>query len=183
MGNRQYRNEGVFKANAAQWLYPWNTYYYDNMCITGQKVKPRLLIEKRLGEGKTVPARYEIYCVHGEPWTALVPCGRKNNRQRSGFMMIDTWQGAPFRRHDVDKISKAEKPAQLEEMLTVSRKLAGDLPFAAVEFLLVDGRLYVNGINCDPGLFQRIEPVEWDFRLGSVIDLDKVDPSRLRDEA
>ena len=68
-------------------------------------------------------------------------------------------------------------------MLTVSRKLAGDLPFAAVEFLLVDGRLYVNGINCDPGLFQRIEPVEWDFRLGSVIDLDKVDPSRLRDEA
>ena len=176
-----YVDEGIFKASIAGWLYPWNGYYYANMCITDQHIKPRIIIEELLGDGESDLVDYKFYCTFGEAKMALVVCDRKAKDQSRAFVDVATWQALPVRRRGVHKASSAPKPDKLDEMLAICRKISADAPLVRVDFYENDDRIYVGEVSYDPGLFLRFEPVEWDFKLGDMIDLDRIDPSCLHD--
>ncbi len=178
---KSYRNEGVFKARVAEWLYPWNTYRYENMCITDQKIKPRIIIEQLLGDGRSALVDYKFYCTYGEAKMALVVCDRKAKNQTRAFVDVSTWTAMPFRRRGIHKANSAPKPEKLDEMLGICKKLSAGAPLVRVDFYEHEGRIYVGEVSYDPGLFLRFEPVEWDFKLGEYIDLDRIDPKCLHD--
>ena len=172
--NKTYYNKDMFIANLANWLYPWNTYYYSNMCITDEKIKPRVLFEKLLGDGKSALVDYKIYCANGEPKFALIVSGRESGAQRRVFIDVKTEEILPFRRRGVHKASNVEKPENWDKMLELAKKLSEDVPFVRVDFYNVDGKLYVGELTFSPGLFLKIEPVSWDFKLGEYIDIEQL---------
>ena len=172
--NKAYLNEDMFKASIAEWLYPWNTYYYNNMCITDENIKPRIIVEKLLGDGDTAINDYKIYCANGEPIFALIVSGRNSNAQKRAFVDVKTWKVLPFRRRGVHKASEVSKPDNFDEMMEAAKKLSDGFPFVRVDFYDVDNTLYVGEMTFSPGLFLKIEPISWDFRLGEYIDIDSL---------
>lgn len=171
---KEYMNESVFKASVAEWLYPWNTYYYNNMCITDEKIKPRIIFEELLGDGEDSIMDYKFYCSYGKVKFALVVADRNGKKQKRAFMDVETWEPLPVRRRGVHKASHVEKPEQLSEMLEIARKLSEDIPMVRVDLYNVDGNIYVGEMTFSPGLFLRLEPVEWDYKMGEFIDLNKI---------
>ncbi|MEE0517288.1 MAG: ATP-grasp fold amidoligase family protein [Anaerovoracaceae bacterium] len=176
---KEYMNESVFKASVAEWLYPWNTYYYNNMCITDEKIKPRIIFEELLGDGEDSIMDYKFYCSYGKVNFALVVADRNGKKQKRAFMDVETWEPLPVRRRGVHKASHVEKPEQLSEMLEIARKLSEDIPMVRVDLYNVDGNIYVGEMTFSPGLFLRLEPVEWDYKMGGFIDLDKIEQEYL----
>jgi hypothetical protein len=62
----------------------------------------------------------------------------------------------------------APRPAQLDEMLQVARKLAAPLGYMRVDMYLYQGHVYVGELTLTPGAGRYImEPKEWDERLGA----------------
>ena len=176
---KEYLNESVFKASIAEWLYPWNTYYYNNMCITDEKIKPRIISEELLGDGDASIVDYKFYCSYGEVKFALVVADREGTKQKRAFMDVETWEPLPVRRRGVHKASNVERPEKLSEMLEVARKLSKDIPMVRVDLYNVDDNIYVGEMTFSPGLFLRLEPVDWDYKMGEFIDLDKIEQEYL----
>lgn len=177
--NKQYVNEDVFKASIVEWLYPWNTYYYNNMCITDEKIKPRIIFEKLLGNEEQAITDYKFYCSFGEVKFALVVSDRNSSTQKRAFVDVDKWEPLPFRRRGVHKASHVEKPSKLEEMIEIAKKLSEDIPLVRVDFYEDNEQIYVGEMTFSPGLFLRLEPVEWDYKLGECIVFKKIDSKYL----
>lgn len=67
------------------------------------------------------------------------------------------------------------KPERLADMIRIAEMLAKDVPLLRVDFYAVGKRLYVGELTFTPGMFLRITPRSWDDRLGTYLDLSKVD--------
>lgn len=67
------------------------------------------------------------------------------------------------------------KPKRLADMIRIAEMLAKDVPLLRVDFYAVGKRLYVGELTFTPGMFLRITPCSWDDRLGTYLDLSKVD--------
>ena len=68
-----------------------------------------------------------------------------------------------------------DKPVCFELMKELASNLSKGLPQVRVDFYEVDGRVYFGELTFFHfGGFTPFEPEEWDYRLGSLIDLSKV---------
>ena len=160
------------KAVLSSWLYPWNNYYYQNMCITDEKMaKPTILIEEYIQqEGKKNPDDFKFYCCNGEPKFALVVSGRGTKEQSRSFVDME-WNVLPVQRSGKLLDDKVEKPACCEEMMRLCRILSEGFPFVRVDFYQVDGKVYVGELTFTPGMFLQFKPQGWDYKLGEYLDL------------
>lgn len=173
------------RALAASWLYPWSSYYYNNMCITDEKPeKPLVIIEEYLEhEGTEFLEDYKLYCCNGRVKFSLVISERGTANQKRVFVDRD-WNMLPVRRAGKKNGALPPKPLNLEKMYEIAETLAKDFPFVRIDFYNLDGKLYVGEMTFTPGLFLRLEPRDWDFRLGEQLDIShlveeyKADPGR-----
>ncbi len=181
--NKLYYGEDMLRASVAEWLYPWNTYYYQNMCITDEKVVPRILIEEMLVDSENPDLRindYKLYCSFGKVKYALIVSGRGTDVETRTFVDVDTWEPLPVRRRGENRSSKVARPAGFDEMLSAAEKLSKDFPLLRADFYEVDGRVYVGEMTFHPGMFLKLEPVEWDEKMGDFIDLGKIPADNIR---
>ncbi len=160
------------KAVAAAWLYPWSSYYYNNMCITDEKPeKPLIVIEEYLGDMEHKYLNdYKFYCCNGEVKFALVVTDRGDKNQKRTFVDAD-WNLLPVRRAGKFTAEVPEKPENLDLMFELARKLSKDIPLVRIDFYNLDGKIYVGEMTFTPGMFLRFEPKEMDFKLGEYLDL------------
>lgn len=155
------------------WLYPWCTYYYQNMCITDEKVAPKIVIEELLEaeEGSSVDD-YKFYCCNGEPKFALVVSDRKAKTQTRTFVDMD-WNCIPVMRKGKKTSAKPKKPKKLKEIIRLCKILAKDFPLVRIDFYEVDGKVYVGELTFTPGMFLGFRPIEMDYKLGEYLDLSE----------
>ena len=160
------------KAVLSSWLYPWKNYYYQNMCMTDEKMeKPTIVIEEYVQQGSTGALDdYKIYCCNGEPRFALVVTGRGTNHQERSFVDMD-WNILPFARTGKAVAEHVDKPQNLDKMLELCRTLCKDFPFVRVDFYEANGRIYVGEMTFTPGMFLKFSSREWDFKLGEYLEL------------
>ncbi len=160
------------RANASSWLYPWSSYYYNNMCITDEKPeKPMVVFEELLEDGdKQYLDDYKFYCCNGEMKFALIVTERGSKDQTRTFVDAD-WNVLPVRRAGKFSGTAPKKPENLEKMLELARILCKEVPLARIDFYNLNGRIYVGEMTFTPGLFLRFEPKEWDFKLGEYLDI------------
>lgn len=159
------------KARMAEWLYPWNTYYYANLCITDEKITPRIVIEELLGEG--IPAMdYKIHCFNGEPKIILIVNNRGTKDLQKTFVWLEDWTVMPISRNKAGRDMAVEKPAELDQLIDMARKLSKGFPMVRVDFYVDKGRIYVGELTFSPGLFLKINPTERDRKLGELIHLE-----------
>lgn len=174
--NKQYENESVLKMNCSNWIYPWNSYYYENMCITEQKIKPRILIEELLDDGNLI--EYNFYASFDEVIMTIIV---NNHKHSHTFVNPYTWEVYPTVRpgYNIDK--NVQKPKKLKKMLEIASILSKEFPLVRIDFYEVGNRIYVGEISFDPGLFTRFVPTSFDFKIGKFIDLKKIDKSNIKE--
>ena len=157
----------------ASWLYPWNNYYYHNMCITDEKMdKSSVIIEKRMrGKGSLFLTDYKVYCFNGEPKLGMTIEGRESDKKTVTFVDMD-WNPLPVGRLNKRFSLNPAKPVNLDKMIELSKTLSKDFPLVRVDFYEIDGKLYVGELTFTPGMFLKFSTKEWDYRLGEMLDLE-----------
>lgn len=172
--NKNTVNLDRLKSRMAEWLYPWNGYYYANLCITDEKIKPRIVIEEMLGDGNSPVTDYKLLCFDGVPKIILIVTGRGTKNIQKTFMWLDDWTVAPITRNKTGSDASIEKPDKLDELVELARKLSKGVPVVRVDFYEDAGRIYVGELTFSPGLFLKINPTESDRQLGELIDIEKI---------
>lgn len=165
-------NIDQLKAVVSTWLYPWSSYYYNNMCITDEKPeKPLIVIEEflELGDNQYLDD-YKFYCCNGKVKFSMIVKERGSKTQSRTFVDRD-WNVLPFRRAGKFSSTAPEKPENLDKMYEMAETLCKDFPFVRIDFYNQDGKIYVGEMTFTPGLFLRFEPKSWDFKLGDLLDI------------
>lgn len=118
---------------------------------------------------------YKFYCFDGKVRLLGIysdrnkPCPTKADYFDENFQWIDVTWG--YQHAEV----KPEKPDKLQEMIEVAEKLAYGFPAIRVDLYLCSKKIYFGELTFFDGSgFDKIEPVEWDYRLGSWINLPKI---------
>lgn len=153
-----------------KWLTIDNNIYYDSFIWCYKNIKPKLIVEKLLKPTKGPLLDYKFLCFNGEPRVAFVPYDRQNNLRRDFFDMewnkLDFIQGCP------NSDFPTSPPANFEKMKEICRALASPFPFVRIDFYEVDGKLYIGEFTFTSlGGFRPFTPVEWDYKLGSWLEL------------
>ena len=115
---------------------------------------------------------YKFYCFDGVVRLVMINSDRNSNKPTKAdyfdrdFNWLDfTWgyQHAEIR---------PQKPEKFEEMLEIAEKLAKNLPHIRVDLYECNGQIYFGELTFFDGSgFDKIEPVEWDYKLGSMLHL------------
>lgn len=141
-----------------------------------KNVVPRIIAEKfiELENCKDLPD-YKFYCFNGEPKYCQVI------RDRSNVQTIDfydmKWHHMPF--VGLNPIAKngltpVEKPKRFDEIIDICRKLSSDIPFVRVDLYITNVDIFFGEITFFPASgMGAFEPMEWNYTLGSYIELDK----------
>lgn len=173
-GKKKY-NYDMLKAHASSWLYPWSSYYYNNMCITDEKPeRPLVVIEEFLEhENSKFLDDYKFYCCNGDVKFALIINDRGSSKQSRTFVDAD-WNVLPVRRAGKFSNSTPKKPENIDKMFELAKTLCKEVPFVRIDFYNIDGKIYVGEMTFTPGMFLSFNPRSWDYKLGEYLDLTEV---------
>ena len=145
-----------------------NNYYWSNREWAYKDIPPCVFAEQFMGDGDLYD--YKVLCFNGMPKLVEVHKGRFGNHTQDFY---DTdWNRLPITQGmPLSEIPDA-RPVFLDEMLTLSRKLAEGFCHIRIDWFFVDGQLYFGEYTLYDGSgLTAFEPPEWDLRLGSWIKL------------
>jgi hypothetical protein len=149
--------DGWLKKNA---FYLSREYQY-------REIRPLVLCEQLLGHNIK---DYKIFCNRGIPFMIQVDVDRFINHRRSFFDL--EWNLQDFGiRYQVSS-SEIQRPENLDEMLTIAKRLSEDFIFSRIDLYSVDGKVYFGEITLFPGGGN--EPflqTSQDFALGNMVTL------------
>lgn len=161
------------KSRAAEWLYPWNTYYYNNLCTTDDKISPRIIIEPDLSEEGEIKD-YKVFCFNGKPTYLLVVSGRGGENYKKSFYDLNDFSLLPIRRNNVQSGEKISRSEEIDEMIEISKRLSADVPLVRIDFYITGKKVLVGEMTFYPGMFLKFNPREWDYQWGNLIDIGAV---------
>ncbi len=169
----------ILKHNAYVLSREWN---YKN-------IKRKVLVEKVIRDKNgQLPTDYKFMCFDGEPKLLFLDLGVINpdssynhfyprNIYDMDFNLLPVKETRPNASYEV------KKPENFEKMVEIARKLSQPFPFCRVDLYNVDGKIYFgettfyHGGGCND-----IQPEEWDFKIGSWIDLNNPKIKTKKDE-
>lgn len=133
-------------------------------------IEPCILAEQYLDEGTGHELHdYKFWCFNGKPtYMYITNKGKviKENFYDMDFKPVDINHG--FER----TVPEYVKPNNFERMIELATVLSKDIPFVRIDFFNVNGRLYFG--ECTFYDWAGLRPFvneEWDYKLGSLIDL------------
>lgn len=161
------------KTIMSNWLYPWSSYYYQNLCITDEKIETKVLIEEFIESDSEVGLTdFKFYCCNGKPKFALVVSGRNKSETRT-FVDMD-WNPIPVARKGKRTSGNPMKPNNLSKMIDLAEKLAEGFPLVRIDFYEANNKVYVGEMTFTPGMFLGLRPIEMDYKLGELLDLSEL---------
>ncbi len=147
--------------------------YYNGREWPYKNLTPRVYAEEYLEDSTYRELRdYKLFCFNGVVKMFKIDWGRftdhrANYYDTDGNLLPFDEQGLPRSEEAGIKV-----PETLKSMIESAQKLIKGFPFARVDFYDVNGKVYFGEITFFPGSgFRRIEPVEWDYRIGQWIVL------------
>ena len=147
-------------------------YYFQSREWPYHNVPRRILAEEYLenpGQGSLLV--YKVFCFGGIPELIQVIQDDKTDRETIDYFDCE-WNLLELRQDFPNSASHLPKPERLEEMLSLSSKLAGTRPFIRIDWYMVDGRLLFSEFTLysDAGMAP-FTPEIWDEKLGEKIQL------------
>jgi len=117
---------------------------------------------------------YKFYCFNGEPHYCQVIRGR-NTEETIDFYDMQ-WNHMPFVGLN-PKVKNgavgATKPAKLNVMIDIARKLSSNIPFVRIDLYDINNEVYFGEITFYPGGgVGRFNPPIWNRTLGDLLNLD-----------
>jgi len=147
-------------------------------------IEPKLVVEKIIRDknGK-LPLDYKFLCFDGIPkllFLDLVVCDEEGhhtddyprNIYDMDFNLLPVLEQRPNADFTVNK------PENFDRMIEIASKLSKPFPHCRVDLYNVDGNIFFGEITqFHGGGCNHIMPDEWDYRIGSWIDVDSVKES------
>ena len=151
------------------------SYFRNNREWPYKNVNPRILAEQYMedSDGKGELTDYKLHFFGGECRAVLVA----QNRFGKGGLYKDfytpEWGHMDFTRGDGPNApSRVPRPEQLDDMIRLGKKLAGDYPFIRTDFYVINGDIYFGEMTFFPGSGTlRFHPDRWDRVFGEWIQL------------
>lgn len=143
-------------------------------------VTRRILAEKyiapRIVDGKEIAdlPDYKFFCFNGEPRYCQV-IRERNSNETIDFYDMD-WVHQEFvglNPNVKNGANPVDKPANLEKMKEICRKLAAGIPFVRVDLYVTGEKQFFGELTFYPaGGFGKFTPEEWNLRLGELVNID-----------
>lgn len=116
---------------------------------------------------------YKIHCFNGEPKLILVCKDRFTQTGLTEDFFSPQWEHLDIRRPThPNSLTEIAKPAELSEILALSKKLSEGIPFLRVDFYIIDHKVYFSELTFYPASgFEKFVPEQWDDTLGSWLEL------------
>lgn len=166
--------EKAFK-KMEKWLS--TNYFWENREWVYKDIKPRIICEKLLvEEGEEGLRDYRFFCFDGDPKFITVDfdINEKEKTRRNLYdlkwNLMDEEISYP-KELDI----KLERPAKLNEMIELSKKLSEGFPHARVDFYYVNNKIYFGEITFfhQSGLAE-IRPEKFEVTMGNWLKLPEV---------
>jgi len=139
-----------------------------------KNVKPRIIAEQYMEDDTQNGLNdYKVHCFNGVPKVILVCRDRfMGSGLTEDFFDLD-WNHLMIKRpNHPNSNGILEKPKELNEIIRLSSLLSKNLPFARVDFYIINHKVYFGEITFYPASgLKSFEPEEWDYTFGSWIKL------------
>lgn len=139
-----------------------------------KNVKPRIIAENYMSDEENNDLKdYKFMCFNGIVKCCFVCSERFENNLKVTFFDND-WNVMPFERHYPKSNKSILKPKNFKKMIELAEKLSKNIPFVRVDFYEINNDIYFGELTFYPGCgFEEFKPIEWDYKLGEWIDLQK----------
>lgn len=141
-----------------------------------KNVKPKLIAEEYIEPDENGEVLdYKLMCFNGKVRCIFV-CSKRNSKDGLHVTFFDlNWNILPFTRNHPAETLPIPKPFSLNQMIEAAEVLSKDLTFARIDFYEVNKKPKFGEITFFPGSgLEPFSPEEWDYTLGSWIDLSNV---------
>lgn len=136
---------------------------------------PRKIIAEKYMEDETGQLRdYKFYCFNGEPKIIMINSDREIGKTKADYFDMDfNWLDLKWGYEHV--LVKPSKPINFEKMKELAVVLSKNIPELRVDFYEVNNKIYFGELTFFDGSgFDKIEPKEWDKKLGDWIELSSL---------
>lgn len=139
-------------------------------------VKPRIIAEELLNEEDEFGLKdYKFYCFNGEPKVLYVSYGRQGNETYLDFYDIEFNKLNIRRPGFIQPKGIMEIPENYDEMVELATELSANEPHVRVDFYNINGQIKLGEFTLfQGGGMMPFYPKEWDYKMGSWIDLNKL---------
>lgn len=136
-------------------------------------IKPQIFAEEFLQNSEQGLHDYKVWCFNGKALYTQYITGRIGNETFEAFYDRD-WNKQDFTYHNPLMTGNAPRPGKLKELLKCAERLAKGLPFARVDFyVLEDGNIKFGEITfCPMSGFQEWRPEKMDLVFGEMLNVD-----------
>jgi hypothetical protein len=147
----------------AEWLAV--NHYDFNREWAYKDLKPRIVIEKMLGHQDEVLTDYRFYCFNGE--AVHIEIRTPIDGQMYEAIYTPDWRLTPIHMDFYPRYGELlPRPAALDEMLAVAKKLGAGISFARIDLYNTDEGIFVGEITLYPsGGFETFVPDSYDVEL------------------
>lgn len=134
---------------------------------------PRKIIAEKYMEDASGELRdYKFYCFNGVMKFVMINSDRNTDKPTRAdyfdrdFNWLDfTWGYSHAEVHP-------QKPEQFEKMVAIAERLSKGLPHIRVDLYDCNGKIYFGELTFFDGSgFDKIEPLEWDYKIGEMLKL------------
>lgn len=146
-----------------------------------KNIPRRIVVEKLLiCKSGGIPTNFRVHCFHGRvELIALTSYLSNDTKEYRNQKYSRNWEllKIDWASHDTDLTKIRDevaipRPSTLDEMIKIAEDISSEFKYVRVDFFDVDGRLYHGEITFhDGGGYERITPIEWDLKLGSMLKL------------
>ena len=136
-------------------------------------IKPRIIIEKYMGELEALPTEYKIHVFNGIAKSMYVVTGRgidiRYNNYYIDWTPFDGSQFNGWKKTDYE----LKKPENWDEMVKIAEQLAKPFPFVRVDLYNINGKMYFSEMTFTPAKGTLIlDDDKCDFEMGEWLKIN-----------
>ena len=137
-------------------------------------IKPRIIIEKYLGELDSLPTEYKIHVFNGVARSMYIVTGRGVDiRYNNYYIDWKEFDGSQFNGWK-KREEKLPVPSNWDEMVKIAEALGKDFPFVRVDLYNINGKIYFSELTFTPAKGTLIlDDDKCDFEMGEWLDISK----------
>ena len=138
-----------------------------------KNVPRRIIAEKYMVDESGYELKdYKYYCFDGKVKIVMINSDRMSSEKTKANYFDENYQQLDFVwGYDHAKIPPA-KPEKFEEMKCLKKKLSEGIPHVRIDFYQTPNGIFFGEMTFFDGCgFDPIEPIEWDYKIGSWIKL------------
>ena len=154
----------------------WLKTNYGNMTMERHysSIKPRIIIEKYIGEIEHLPLEYKIHVFNGKARSLYVVSGRNEDIRYNNYYIDWTpFDGSQFngwKKTDYE----LKKPDNFAEMVKLAETLAKPFPFVRVDLYNINGKILFSEMTFTPAKGTLIlDDDKCDYEMGKWLDISK----------